>query len=68
MTYLFVIFIFVNGIWVQGDELEGWASMPYEELESCLNAVSRAEVIQRDLLLVNPKAHPKRFECRETGD
>jgi len=30
--------------------------------------VSRAEVIQKDLLLVNPKAHPKRFECRETGD
>jgi len=34
MTYLFVIFIFVHGIWVQGDELEGWASMPYETLLS----------------------------------
>jgi hypothetical protein len=50
MTYLFVIFIFVNGVWVQGDELEGWASMPYDTLESCLDAVSRAEVIQKDLV------------------
>ncbi len=65
MAYLFVIFIFINGIWVQGDELEGWASIPYESHESCLNAVSRAEVIQNELLLGNPKAHPKRFECHE---
>ena len=68
MTYLFVVFIFVHGIWVQGDELEGWASMPYESLELCLNAVSRAETIQQDLLLVNPKAHPKRFECQEVTE
>ena len=68
MTYLFVIFIFVHGIWVQGDELEGWASMPYETLESCLNAVSRADGIQKDLLLVSPKAHPKRFECQEVTE
>ena len=47
MTYLFVIFIFVNGIWVQGDELEGWASIPYETNESCLNAVSPAEITWR---------------------
>ncbi len=65
MAYLFVIFIFINGIWVQGDDLEGWASIPYESHESCLNAVSRAEVIQNELLLGNPKAHPKRFECHE---
>ena len=68
MAYLFVIFIFINGIWVQGDELEGWASIPYESHESCLNAVSRAEVIQNELLLGNPKAHPKRFECHEATE
>ena len=68
MTYLFVIFIFVNGSWVQGDELEGWASIPYETNESCLNAVSRAEAIQKDLLVVNPKAHAKRFECHEVTE
>jgi len=68
MAYLFVIFIFINGIWVQGDDLEGWASIPYESHESCLNAVSRAEVIQNELLLGNPKAHPKRFECHEVTE
>ena len=61
-------FYFFHGVWVQGDELEGWASMPYETLESCLNAVSRAEAIQKDLLLVNPKAHPKYFECQEVTE
>ena len=68
MTYLFVVFIFVHGIWVQGDELEGWASMPYETLESCLNAVSTAEALEKDLLVVNHKAHAKRFECQEVTE
>ena len=68
MAYLFVVFIFINGVWVQGDELEGWASIPYEDLESCLNTVSRAEAIQKELLLTNPKAHPKRFECDLSGE
>ena len=68
MTYLFIIFIFIHGIWVQGDELEGWASMPYESLESCLDAMSRAENIQEDLLVFNPKAHQKRFECQEVTE
>jgi len=68
MAYLFVVFIFINGVWVQGDELEGWSSIPYEDLESCLNTVSRAEAIQKELLLTNPKAHPKRFECHLSAE
>ena len=68
MTYLFVVFIFINGVWVQGDDIEGWGSMPYEYLESCLDAMSRAEEIQNDLLVFNPKAHQKRFECQEIAD
>ena len=68
MAYLFVVFIFINGVWLQGDDVEGWASMRFEDLESCLNAVSRAEKIQKELLVFNPKAHPKRFECQEIAD
>ena len=68
MTYLFVVFIWINGVWVQGDDIEGWASMPYESLESCLDAKSSAEKIQKDLLVFNPKAHVKRFECQEIAD
>ena len=64
MTYLFVVFIWINGVWVQGDDIEGWGSMPYESLDSCLDAVSRAEKIHKELLVFNPKAHPKRFECK----
>ena len=68
MTYLFVVFLLINGVWVQGDDIEGWASMPYESLESCLDAMSRAEKIQEDLLVFNPKAHQKRFEFQEIVD
>ncbi|MEC9329134.1 MAG: hypothetical protein VX749_04670 [Pseudomonadota bacterium] len=63
MAYLFVVFLFIDDVWVKGDDLEGWASMPYETLESCQRGVERAKKIQEDLLLFNPKAHPKRFEC-----
>ena len=45
MTYLFVVFILIGDGWVQGDDIEGWASMPYESLESCLDAMLRAEKI-----------------------
>ena len=68
MNYLFVVFILINGVWVQGDDIEGWGSMPYDSLESCQDAMSRAEKIQKDLLVFNSKAHPKRFECQEIED
>ena len=68
MTYLFVVFILINGVWVQGDDIEGWGSIPYESLETCLEAISRAEKILKDLLVFNPKAHEKKFECQEIGD
>jgi len=65
MAYLFVVFLFIDDVWVKGDDLEGWASIPYETLEYCQQAVVRARKIQEDLLLFNPKAHPKRFECHQ---
>ena len=68
MTYLFVVFIFINGVWVHGDNLEGWGSMPYETLDSCVEAMASAEKIQKELLVFNPKAHQKRFECQEIVD
>ena len=68
MTYLFVVFILINGVWVQGDDIEGWGSMPYESRETCLEAILRAEKIQKDLLVFNPKAHQKKFECQELTD
>ena len=68
MTYLFVVFIFINGVWVQGDDIEGWGSISYESLESCLATRARAEKIHTDLLVFNPKAHLKRFECQEVAD
>ncbi len=29
MEYLLVVYFLMHGVWVRGDELEGWASIPY---------------------------------------
>ncbi len=63
MEYLLVVYFLMNGVWVRGDELDGWASIPYPAQELCLERKARAEEIHADLKRINPRAHDKRFEC-----
>ena len=63
MEYLLVVYILLNGVWVRGDELDGWGSIPYPTEQACLQRKGRAEEIRADLKRVNPRAHDKRFEC-----
>jgi hypothetical protein len=63
MEYLLVVYFLMNGVWVRGDELEGWASVPYPTQELCLARKARAEEIHADLKRINPRAYDKRFEC-----
>ena len=63
MEYLLVVYFLMNGVWVRGDELEGWASIPYPVQELCLERKARAEEIHADLKRINPRAYDKRFEC-----
>ena len=69
MEYLLVVYIFMGGDWIRGDQLEGWGAMPYPTEAVCLDRKLRAEEIQVDLERVNPRAIPKRYACepRETG-
>lgn len=63
IEYLFTIFIFINSVWVQGDTLDGWGSIPYPTMEICLEHKARAEKFQNKHLQINPRAYLKRFEC-----
>jgi hypothetical protein len=69
MEYLLVAYFLMSGVWVRGDELEGWGSIPYPTEAVCLDRKARAERIQADLKRVNPRAIVKRYACepRETG-
>ena len=63
MEYLLVVYILMNGTWVRGDEIEGWASIPYSSEQICLERKASAEALQVELKTRNPQAYDKRFEC-----
>lgn len=65
MKYMLVIFLLMQGEWVRGDTLDGWASVPYPTLEACERSKMRAEAIQEGLKKQNARAYDKRFECEE---
>ncbi|MHA1153021.1 MAG: hypothetical protein ACTSQ7_10220 [Alphaproteobacteria bacterium] len=63
MEYLLVVYFLMSGVWVRGDELEGWGSISYPTEAICLERKARAEEIQVDLKRINPRAIPKRYTC-----
>lgn len=63
MKYWLVVYIMMNGVWVPGEQLEGWGSVPYETEARCLKSKARAEALQVELREINPRAHDKRFAC-----
>ncbi len=69
MEYLLVVYFLMGGVWINGDELEGWGAIAYPTEAICLERKARAEAIQIDLERVNPRAIPKRYACeqRENG-
>ncbi len=69
MEYLLVVYFLMSGVWVRGDEFEGWGAISYPTEAACLERKARAEEIQVDLKRVNPRALAKRYVCepRETG-
>lgn len=69
MEYLLVVYFLMGGVWINGDEIEGWGAIAYPTEAICLERKTRAEEIQVDLERVNPHAIPKKYACepRETG-
>ena len=63
MEFLLVVYILINGVWVPGEEVQGWGAMTYASEARCLESKARAEEIQADLKLKNPRAYDKRFAC-----
>jgi hypothetical protein len=67
MEYLLVVYLLMSGVWVRGDELDGWGSIPYPTEAVCLERKLRAEQIYADLKQVNSRAIAKRYAC-EPGE
>jgi hypothetical protein len=69
MEYLLVVYFLLSGVWIRGDDLEGWGSIPYPSEVACLESKLRAEQFYADLKRVNPRASLKRYVCepREIG-
>ena len=63
MEYLLVVYFLMSGEWIRGDELDGWGSLPLPSQEICLERRQRAEKIHEELMISNPSARDKRFEC-----
>jgi hypothetical protein len=67
MKFLFVVYILMNGVWIRGDDIDGWASMPHATMEACIAQKARADALQADLMQKSPTSHPKRFACEPMG-
>lgn len=63
MEYLFVVYLLINGVWIRGDDMDGWASLPVATLEECLERKTRAEEIHADLIRSDSRVFDKRFDC-----
>ena len=63
MEYLFVVYFLIQGEWVRGDTMDGWAPLPVATLEECLERKARAEKIQYDLKQSDPRVYDKQFNC-----
>jgi len=69
MKFLMVVYFLLDGQWVEGEASKGWGAFAYATEDACLTGKARAEVIQANLKLTNPRAVDKRFECiaEQTG-
>ncbi len=69
MEYLLVVYFLLSGVWIRGDDLEGWGSIPDPSEAACLESKLRAEQFYADLKRVNPRTSVKRYVCepREIG-
>lgn len=63
MKYLLVVYLLIEGSWVRGDTMEGWASIAYDSEALCIERKVAAEGFQRELKEQNPGAYEKRFDC-----
>lgn len=68
MNFVMVIFFLLDGQWVEGDPNKGWGRMPFPTEIACLTSKARAEDLQVNLKLTNPRVTDKRFECIEQGE
>ncbi len=69
MEYLLVVYLLMSDVWVRGDDLDGWGSIPYPTEAACLERKLNAEQFYADLKRINSRAIARRYACEpgETG-
>jgi len=56
------VFLFLNGGWVPGDQVDGWGPLTYESRQECFDRASFSQSVAAAM----PEHYPSmRFECRE---
>lgn len=68
MKYLLVVYLLMDGSWIRGDEVEGWASIPYATEALCIERKIAAEGFHQELKEQNPGANDKRFDCEPLSE
>ena len=66
-TFLLTVTILINGVWTPGSSVDGWSPLPYRTEAACLERKAIANRLQRELMAVEPRARPKRWECVSAG-
>ena len=67
MWYLTVI-LFINGIWLPGETIDGWSATEHNTFEECLERRQYAQMWQDNLLSKEIDTYPKRFTCLSTDE
>ena len=67
MSFLIVI-MFIGGVWVAGDTLEGWSAIPYKSFDECVAKAEAAQAINDKLRKIKPNTHPKRWSCLTSAE
>lgn len=62
MWYLTVI-LFINGLWLPGETIDGWSATSYSTFEECLEKRQYAQDWTDDLIDKEIDTYPKRFTC-----
>jgi hypothetical protein len=65
MKWFLVVYIFLNGDWVPGETMDGWAPHPMASYKECRRVQIQATGLQALLERSNPQAHWKRWECEQ---
>ncbi|WP_417783647.1 hypothetical protein [Terasakiella pusilla] len=65
MTWFMVVYIMINGIWIQGDEIDGFGAMARQSKAHCQESIDRANELNKNGIAFGNKHVPIKFVCEQ---